>query len=441
MIKKLSVSQILVLGFLTVILTGAFLLMLPTSSVSNEWSDPINCLFTSTSAVCVTGLITYDTGTYWTLFGKIVIITLIQIGGLGFLSIATILAILRGDRIPLSQRIVMQESLNSNSLSGVVKQNRKVIHMTFFIEFLGALSMSFFFIPRFGIVKGIWYSIFHSISAFCNAGFDLFGDFKSITDYPNSYILNITIMLLIIIGGIGFVVITDIYNKKLNFKRYGLQTKIVLIVTSTIIVIPLFIFFFLERNNTLANMPFDTQMLASAFQVVSPRTAGFNSVDLAKLKDSSKFLQIMLMFIGGSPGSTAGGLKTVTLAVLILSIIAQVKNEERAKLFGRSISNDIIKNAVVILGWGIMLVAVGSFLVSALEPNISFIDIMYEVASAYATVGLSVGITRDICYISKIILILIMFSGRVGTLTIITAFMAKSGNSKINYPKENVMVG
>lgn len=442
-ISKLSSSQILVLGFFGIILTGALLLSLPISSVYGQWTNFLDCLFTSTSAVCVTGLILFDTGTYWTLFGKIVIITLIQIGGLGFMSMTILAALITKSKISLSQRLVMSEALGANAISGIVKLSKRVIELTVFIEFLGIISLCIFFIPKFGAVTGLWYALFHSISAFCNAGFDLLGGYSSFTKYSNSYILNITIMLLIIFGGLGFSVIINVVQSGFRYKKFTLHSKLVLITTGILIIVPMIIFLLLENNNTLYGKPIGEKLLASAFQVVSPRTAGFNSLNITKFRQSSLFLQIILMIIGGSPASTAGGLKTVTVAVLFLNFIGFFKKDDNIQVMNRRISDNFLKNAVIILSWALVLITSGLFIISAVQPELEFLDIFYEVASAYGTVGLSTGITRSLNFISKVVLIIIMFSGRVGSLTIIIAFsdMAKAKKSKVLFPKEEIVVG
>lgn len=438
---KLSEAQILSIGYFSVIFMGAVLLSLPISSVNGEWTSFLDTFFTSTSAVCVTGLITHDTGTYWSLFGQIVIIILIQIGGLGFISIATIAALATREKIGLRQRLIMKEALNSDNLSGVVKLNMNVIKITLVVEFIGFLLLSAFFVPKFGLKTGLWYGLFHSISAFCNAGFDLLGNYTSITVYVDSYLLNITIMLLIIIGGIGFALIMDVIRNRFSFKKLSLHSKIALIMTMTLIIFPTIIFYFMEKDNTLAKLPLDVQVLASFFQIVSPRTAGFNSIDTASLHDASKFLQVILMCIGGSPASTAGGLKTVTFVVLILTFLSNVRNQSDVHILNKRISKEIIKNSVTLLIWGIFLMIFGSFVISAVQPEFSFIDVVYEVASAYGTVGLSVGITRQLEEVSKVVLIFIMYAGRVGGLTFLLSVSDDESKKKILYPKENVMVG
>ena len=324
-INKMEPTQIMVMGFALVILIGAILLNLPISTKNGENIGFLDALFTSTSAVCVTGLVAVDTSTYWSSFGQLIIITLIQIGGLGFMTVTTLFALIIKKRINLRERLLIQESLNQIDLSGLVKLTRYILLTTFLIEGTGALILSTVFIPQFGLYKGIWYSIFHAISAFCNAGFDLMGvvsgPFSSLTSYVNNFTISITISLLIILGGIGYPVILDVIkNKKLS--KLNLHSKIVIFSTVTLILFGMVFIFALEFNNpeTLGNLSFGGKILASFFQSVTLRTAGFNTIDLGLMRECSIFLMIILMFIGASPASTGGGIKTTTIATLVLTV-------------------------------------------------------------------------------------------------------------------------
>ncbi|EJU23876.1 potassium uptake protein, TrkH family [Peptoanaerobacter stomatis] len=440
--RKLSQSQILAGGFLLIAVIGGLILNLPISSANNESVGLLNAMFTSISAVCVTGLIAVDTGTYWSLFGKTVIIILIQIGGLGFMTIATMGIKFMGKKISFSERLVIQESLNSGKISGVIRLSKNIVIISFIIELIGMFFLSFVFIPEMGIIKGIAYSIFHSISAFCNAGFDIMGNFSSLTKYYNNMIVNFTIMFLIIFGGLGFSTILDIKDKK-NFYKLALHTKIVIITTSLLILIPSIIFFLIEMNNpqTIGEMKLWEKVLVSLFQIVSPRTAGFNTIDINAMRDSSKFLTIILMFIGGSPASTAGGLKTTTFAIILISVISLIKERENIEAFGRRISYNVLNKALVILVIGFFLVFTGTMIISLTNPQFDFLTILYEVTSAYGTVGLTLGITTKLNAVAKMVLMIIMFSGRVGSLTVLYTFITDLGQKKYIYPKEDIAVG
>lgn len=440
--KKLSRNQILALGFFIIILIGAIILSLPISISNNKKISFLDAMFTATSAVCVTGLIAVDTGTYWTAFGKFVIISLIQVGGLGFMTLSTLGVIIMGKKISFSERLLIKESINSGKLSGVVKLSKNIVLIALSIELIGALLLSFVFIPERGFLVGIAYSLFHSISAFCNAGFDIFGNFSSLTMYKTDYLINIVIMMLIILGGLGFATMIDIKEKK-KFKRFSLHTKIVCITTALLILIPTVIFFIIEFNNpkTIGDLNIADKILVSLFQIVSPRTAGFNTINLADMKDGTKFLTIVLMFIGGSPASTAGGFKTTTFAIIIIAVISLIKEREHIEAFGRTISYKILNKALIILCIGFFLIFTGTMILSIANQQFDFLTILYEVTSAYGTVGLTLGITTQIDAISKIVLMIIMFLGRVGSLTILYAFITNTNNCKYLYPKEDITVG
>jgi H(+)-transporting two-sector ATPase len=347
-----------------------------------------------------------------------------------------------GKKISFSERLVIQESLNSGKISGVIRLSKNIVIISFIIELIGMFFLSFVFIPEMGIIKGIAYSIFHSISAFCNAGFDIMGNFSSLTKYYNNMIVNFTIMFLIIFGGLGFSTILDIKDKK-NFYKLALHTKIVIITTSLLILIPSIIFFLIEMNNpqTIGEMKLWEKVLVSLFQIVSPRTAGFNTIDINAMRDSSKFLTIILMFIGGSPASTAGGLKTTTFAIILISVISLIKERENIEAFGRRISYNVLNKALVILVIGFFLVFTGTMIISLTNPQFDFLTILYEVTSAYGTVGLTLGITTKLNAVAKMVLMIIMFSGRVGSLTVLYTFITDLGQKKYIYPKEDIAVG
>ena len=437
--NRFTSFQIIILGFIAVILIGALLLMLPVSSKAGIITPFNEALFTSTSAVCVTGLVVQDTATYWSWFGQGIILVLIQIGGLGVITIAVLFALLSGRRISLMQRSVMQEAISAPKVGGIVRLTGFVLKGTFLVEFTAAFIMMPVFVKDFG-AKGIWMAIFHSISAFCNAGFDLMGTenvkYASLTSYISHPLINITIMLLIIIGGIGFLTWEDILKNKFRIKSYRMQTKVILTTSLLLILFPAFFFFFRD----FADMPMQERIFSSLFQAVTPRTAGFNTADLTMMTEDGLGIVIALMLVGGSPGSTAGGMKTTTLAVLIANTLACFRRKEDAQMFGRRIENSTVKNAATIFMMYIVFFFGGAIVISAVE-DLSFSTCLFETASAIGTVGLTLGITPRLGVISQIILMILMFLGRVGGLTLIYAALSGSGKKISKLPQEKMTVG
>lgn len=437
--RKLSSSQIILLGFAGVILLGACLLALPISSKTHEWTSFIDALFTSTSAVCVTGLVVFDTATYWTIFGQSVILLLIQIGGMGVVTIAVSLAVISGKKIGLFSRETMKNAISAPNVSGIVRLTGFIIKGIFAIELIGALVMMPVFCIDYG-AEGIWLAVFHSISAFCNAGFDIMGtksgEFTSITHYSAQPVINLTIMLLIVIGGIGFLVWEDIYKHKWRIREYRTQSKVVLMVSAALIVLPAIYFFFFE----FGDLPVGERILASLFQAVTPRTAGFNTIDLTAISDTGLYLMILLMLIGGSPGSTAGGMKTTTIAVLFASAFSVFRKKDNAELMKRRIDDETVKTASAILIMYITLFLLGGMAISAIE-GLPITSCLYETASAVGTVGLTLGITPTLGIASKWILILSMFFGRVGGLTLIYAAFGANKKPVAKLPTDTIAVG
>ena len=437
--NRFTSFQIIILGFIAVILIGALLLMLPVSSKAGIITPFNEALFTSTSAVCVTGLVVQDTATYWSWFGQGIILVLIQIGGLGVITIAVSFALLSGRKISLMQRSVMQEAISAPKVGGIVRLTGFVLKGTFLVEFTAAFIMMPVFVKDFG-AKGIWMAIFHSISAFCNAGFDLMGTenvkYASLTSYISHPLINITIMLLIIIGGIGFLTWEDILKNKYRIKSYRMQTKVILTTSLLLILFPAFFFFFRD----FADMPMKERIFSSLFQAVTPRTAGFNTADLTMMTEDGLGIVIALMLVGGSPGSTAGGMKTTTLAVLIANTLACFRRKEDAQMFGRRIENSTVKNAATIFMMYIVFFFGGAIVISAVE-DLSFSTCLFETASAIGTVGLTLGITPGLGVISQIILMILMFLGRVGGLTLIYAALSGNGKKISKLPQEKMMVG
>lgn len=437
--KRLSSSQIIILGFAGVILFGSILLTLPFSTRDGHGALFSDALFTATSAVCVTGLVVQDTATYWSTFGQAVIIALIQIGGMGVVTVAIAISSFSGKQISLKQRSTMQEAISAHKVGGIVRLTGFIIKMTIFFELLGAVIMAPTFCKEFGVLKGIWYAVFHSISAFCNAGFDLMGaktPYSSLTYFVDNPVINFVIMSLIIIGGIGFMTWDDIKVNKHHVRKYRMQSKVILITTVLLISLPALYFFFFE----FGDKPMCERIWSSLFQSVTPRTAGFNTADLTLISETGTAITIMLMLTGGSPGSTAGGMKTTTLAVLLSTAISVFRRREHTHFFGRRVNDDAIRNAATILMMYVILFLTGGFLISRIE-SLPLLTCLYETASAIGTVGLTLGITPNLGIASQIILIVLMYIGRVGGLTLI--FSALSGNqgNTARPPQEKITVG
>lgn len=441
--KRLTKTQALALGYAVIILFGTLLLMLPISSKDGQYTNFLDALFTSTSATCVTGLVIADTFSKWTLFGQLVILAEIQIGGLGFMTIGVGFAIILNHRIGLWTRGTLQESVNIDKLGGIVNLVREVINGTLFIEGIAAIILTICFLKDFSFGKALYYGIFHSISAFCNAGFDLMGcmePYGSFMVYNGNYVICIVLMVLIIIGGIGFYVWDDLYKNRLHVKRYRLQTKMVLIVTGVLILGGALLFFLLEKDSrAYEGLTTGQKVLAAFFNSVTARTAGFNTTDTALLRPPSQLLTIILMFIGGSPGSTAGGIKTTTIAVIILAVSSTLKRVN-LNIFRRRIEDEIIRKATVVLSLNLFLIVIAVFVI-LINQNLPSLAVAFEVVSAVGTVGMSVGITRSLDAFSKLVIILLMYFGRVGSMTFALSFLARKKPTKIKYPVEKINVG
>lgn len=428
------------MSFLIVILIGATLLSLPIASVDGNSVGFVNAFFTASSATAVTGLVVANTATQWTMFGKVVIITLIQIGGLGTITLFSIATVLLGRKISLQQRLLVKEQLNITSMSGIVKWVIYVTKITFLIEFTGALLLSFSLIPKYGFKTGVWYSIFHAISAFCNAGFDLFGD--SIVSYSGDIYINMIICGLVILGGLGFLVYMDIYNAG-SFRKLKVHSKVVITVSALLLFAGTIATLLIEYNNSLSigEFGFGHKVLASFFQSTVTRTAGFNSIDIGQVHDATAIIYIFLMFIGGSPASTAGGLKTTTFAVMIFSTIGMVRGEHDIVIFNRKIDKEVILRALAITIVCISLVITVTMAVAIIEHDrFEFLDILFESVSAFGTVGMTRGITPHLSDISKVILAFTMFIGRVGPTTLAVGLM-KTKPSSIKYASGKILVG
>ncbi len=436
---KMTTVQVILLGFLCMILFGTFLLMLPVATKGAHGASFFDALFTATSAACVTGLSVQDTATYWSMFGKIVIILLIQVGGMGVITVVVAITMLMGKKIGLAQRKIMQESISADKLGGIIGFTSNIIKVVFVIELLGAVLLFPVFYKEHGILSGIGYSLFHSVSAFCNAGFDLMGyheKFSSLTYYNSNVLLNIVIVMLILVGGIGFGTWKDIWHNKWHLKKYSLQSKLVLCASVVLLVIP-FIYYYFGEYTWLSGKE---RVLAAVFQTVTPRTAGFNTQDLTKLSDSGIVVMIMLMLTGGASGSTAGGMKITTIAVLVCMAVSVVRHHKDASAFGRRIHMESIKNAATVMILYNMLFVLAAVVISKIEA-LPMLTCMFETSSAIATVGLTLGITPGLGMVSKVILILLMFLGRVGGLTIFFAAFADKKTHMGRFPEESVSVG
>lgn len=438
---KLSPPQILVLGFASIILIGALLLMLPISSTSGNSVEFIDALFTSTSATCVTGLVVLDTGTSFTIFGKTVIMILIQIGGLGFMTMATLFSLVLKRKISLRDRLILQEAMNQGSMEGIVRLIRRVLIYSLVIEGCAALLLSIRWAFDMPLGKAIYYGIFHAVSMFNNAGFDIFGDFRSLTDYVYDPLVNIIVMFLIVSGGIGFIVMSDLVEFRVT-RRLSLHSKVVLSTSTGLILIGALVIFIFEFTNTrtLGSLNFGGKILSAFFQSVSPRTAGANTVDIAGLRQATQFFIVILMFIGASPGSTGGGIKTTTFTMMIGAVIAMLRGREDVVLFRYRLAQERIYKALTITLLALLLIASVSMILSTTEDS-NFLAILFETTSAFATIGLTMGLTPELSAIGKILLCLTMFAGRLGPLTLAYALGPKQGKPLYKYPEGKIIIG
>ena len=443
-LKNLSPTKIILAGYCIIILLGAVLLRLPIAVKDGATPSFLTSFFTATSATCVTGLIRADTFTNWSYFGQGTILVLIQIGGIGFMTICISALTVAKRNIGLAQRSLMQNSISAPQLGGIVKMTKFIVFGTLIIEVFGALLLAFYFCPAFGVGKGIWYSVFHSISAFCNAGFDLMGvraECSSLTSVASNWYVNLIICTLIVVGGLGFFVWKNIIDSKFRFKRMNLHTKIVIVVSILLIIGGAFVLFgFCYSSDAYYGMSLSEKVLASIFQSVSARTAGFNTVDLAKLTDVGKFLMICLMLVGGSPGSTAGGMKTTTLAVLVLSVVTTFRHRKSTEAFGRRFEEGLTRTAACIFMLYIFLACSSAVIISHIEA-VSFIDALFETISAVATVGLTVGITSSLSTFSCLLLCFLMLFGRVGSITMLLAFSSNRNKKISSLPLEKIQIG
>ena len=437
--RKMSSFQIIICGFLAVILVGTMILMLPISTVGRQWASFETALFTSVSAVCVTGLVVQDTASFWSAFGQFIIMLLIQIGGLGIISVTAFLVTVSGRKISLLQRSLLMESISADQVGGIVKMTSFIFRLAFTVELIGAILMMPTFCINFGL-SGIWMAVFHSVSAFCNAGFDVMGrhtgTFSSLTYFSDSFGVVIPICALIVIGGIGFLTWGDVAFHGIHFKRYRMQSKVIIVTTACLILFPT-LFFFL---NDFAAYPLKQRLCLSLFQAVTPRTAGFNTADMAAVTGVGRVMMIVLMLIGGSPGSTAGGIKTTTAAVLLANVISTVRRRRSTQLFGRRIDDETVRQSATLLMIYPLFVLSAAQVISFIE-DIPIGPCIFETASAIGTVGLSLGITPSLGTVSHLLLIMLMFFGRVGALTIMFAATSRDGLEVAQCPFAKIHVG
>ncbi len=440
---KLSHTQIIALGFLILIGLGTLLLSLPIATADGERAPLLTTLFTAVSASCVTGLVLQDTATYWSAFGKTVIILLIQIGGLGVMTISTLFFLLLRRRVGLRQREVLTESINTTAVGDILRLFRLILLGTAAMELAGALLLSVRFIPRFGLGQGVAYALFHAISAFCNAGFDLMGvlePYSSFTAFSGDWLVNLTLIVLIVVGGLGFLVWDDLLKNGLRFRRYCFQTRVVLTSTAVLLLGGTLLIWLMERNATAAGLPAGEQLLTSLFGSVTARTAGFNTVDTGAMSDGGKLVTILLMFVGGSPGSTAGGVKTTTIAVILVMAANSVTHNASPVLLGRRIPDGVLHKAVSVVVINLGFALVGTLILCGVQ-GLPLTDVLFECFSAIGTVGMTTGITRDLSTLSALTVAVLMFAGRVGSVSFAMALVERRARPAVTYPTENLTIG
>lgn len=443
--KKINLNalQTLALGFSLIILIGSVLLFLPIANKSTASISYLNALFTSASATCVTGLAVYDTYSQFTLFGQIVILILIQIGGLGFMTIAVMISMFLGRKIGLKERINLMEAFNSMQIGGIVRMAKRILIITAVFEIVGAGLLSIRFIPEFGLGQGLWFSLFHSVSAFCNAGFDLMGIISpsvSLSPFIGDALVNLVVIVLMVVGGIGFIVWNDIAEYRFQIRKYRLHSKIVLSATLVLIFVSTIAFCLLEWHQAYAGLATGEKLLASLFSAVTARTAGFFTVQIPSMSEAGSILTMILMLIGAGPGSTAGGIKITTIAVIFLSTIGYIKGSDDINIFGRRIDQANVRHAFNMAFLYILIATIGGFIIIIIQ-NANLHDVMFEVFSAIGTTGLSRGLTNSLLPPSKIVIILLMYSGRVGSMSIAMAFIEKKHADSLRNPQEKVIIG
>lgn len=442
-IRRISRMQLIAIGFLAVILVGSLLLMLPFATKQGQTTSYVDALFTATSATCVTGLVPFDTFTHWTLFGQLVILFMIQLGGIGFMTIITMATLFMRHKIGLQNRMLIMESAGTITLSGIGNLVKRIIFGTAIFELSGAVLLATQFVPVFGWAKGLYVSAFHSISAFCNAGFDLMGELEagsSMILFNGNVVVMITLSMLILIGGLGFFVWDDILVCRCRFRKYQVHTKLVLACTAVLTVVPFVLFFIFEYSHAFEGMDLFDKLINSLFQSVTPRTAGFSGIDMSTLSEPGGIMTIVLMFIGGNPGSTAGGVKTTTIAIILISTVSYLQQDDDVNVFKKRIEENMVRRASSIAFIYFSMILISSFVISFIEP-LSLREVLFEVVSAVATVGLSMNVTPTLSVVSKLILILLMYAGRLGALTFIMMLSKRSKQAILKRPVGKIMIG
>ena len=441
----MSAQGVIALGFAAIIAIVTLLLMLPASSRAYTWTDPLTALFTATSAVCVTGLVVVDTASHWSLFGRCVILAGIQIGGLGVMTVIALAAMMMNRRIGLRQRTLLVESVSSLHIGGIVRLVRRAIFGTLLLELAGALLLALRFVPLLGPVRGAFYAVFHAVSAFCNAGFDLMGTvsgpFSSLESFAGDPLVNLVAVSLILLGGLGFFVWDDLIENRFRFRRLQLHTRVVLVITPVIVLVPACLFFVFEAGASMAGMDTGTRVLASLFSAVTPRTAGFDTVPTSALSPAGSLLTLLLMLTGGNPGSTAGGAKTTTMLVLMLLAVSILRREEDIRLFGRRLPEDLMRRACSIVIVYVSLAMLATLAICAAQPELALTDVVIEVFSALNTVGMSTGVTRQLGVFARLIVILLMYAGRLGSLTFALLIARHPSPSPLRCPQERILIG
>ena len=441
----MSAQGVIALGFAAIIVLVTLLLMLPVSSRAGTWTDPLTALFTATSAVCVTGLVVVDTATHWSVFGRCVLLAGIQIGGLGVMTVIALAAMMMNRRIGLRQRTLLVESVATLHIGGIVRLVRRALYGTLLLELAGALLLALRFVPLLGPGRGVFYAVFHAVSAFCNAGFDLMGTvtgpFSSLESFVSDPLVNLVAVSLILLGGLGFFVWDDLIENKFRFRRLQLHTRVVLVITPVIVLVPACLFYVFEAGASMAGMGTGTRMLASLFSAVTPRTAGFDTVPTAELSSAGSLLTVLLMLTGGNPGSTAGGAKTTTMLVLLLLAVSILRREEDIRLFGRRLPEDLMRRACSIVIIYVSLAMLSTLAICAAQPELALQDVIIEVFSAINTVGMSTGLTRELGTFARLIIILLMYAGRLGSLTFALLIARHPSPSPLRYPQERILIG
>ena len=441
----MSAQGVIALGFAAIIALVTLLLMLPASSRAGTWTDPLTALFTATSAVCVTGLVVVDTATHWSVFGRCVLLAGIQIGGLGVMTVIALAAMMMNRRIGLRQRTLLVESVATLHIGGIVRLVRRALYGTLLLELAGALLLALRFVPLLGPGRGVFYAVFHAVSAFCNAGFDLMGTvtgpFSSLESFVSDPLVNLVAVSLILLGGLGFFVWDDLIENRFRFRRLQLHTRVVLSITPVIVLVPACLFYVFEAGASMAGMDTGTRVLASLFSAVTPRTAGFDTVPTSALSPAGSLLTVLLMLTGGNPGSTAGGAKTTTMLVLLLLAVSILRREEDICLFGRRLPEDLVRRACSIVVIYVSLAMLSTLAICAAQPELALTDVAIEVFSAINTVGMSTGVTRELGTFARLIVILLMYAGRLGSLTFALLIARHPSPSPLRCPQERILIG